>query len=140
MRCDSADASNPGQIGAPIPGVVSTVAVQLNQILKKGDRLKVGIDGMVGRVAATGKMHYAPDVRLDPYYLACEESTLSEVAIPLLVEGKVIGVFSASHSEVDAFPPQQLQLLHALCEHIAVALQNCRRFRAEQEQRQRMTR
>jgi phosphoserine phosphatase RsbU/P len=106
----------------------------------KGDRLKVGIDGMVGRVAATGKMHYAPDVRLDPYYLACEESTLSEVAIPLIVDGKIVGVFSASHSELDAFPPHQLRLLHALCEHIAVALQNCKRFRAEQEQRQRMTR
>ena len=106
----------------------------------KGDRLRVGLDGMVGRVASTGKMHYAPDVRLDPYYLACEESTLSEVAIPLMVEGKVVGVFSASHSEVDAFPPHQLQLLHALCEHIAIALQNCKRFRAEQEQRQRMSR
>jgi sigma-B regulation protein RsbU (phosphoserine phosphatase) len=56
------------------------------------------------------------------------------------VDCKVVGVFSASHSEVDAFPPQQLQLLHALCEHIAIALQNCKRFRAEQEQRQRMTR
>lgn len=33
-----------------------------------------------------------------------------------------------------------MQLLHALCEHIAIALHNCRRFRAEQEQRQRMTR
>lgn len=104
----------------------------------KGDRLKVGIDGMVGRVASTGKMHYAPDVRLDPYYLACEESTLSEVAIPLIVDGRVVGVFSASHSDLDAFPPQQLHLLHALCEHIAIALQNCKRFRAEQEQRQRM--
>ena len=31
----------PGQIGAPIPGVVSTVAVELNQKLKKGDRLLV---------------------------------------------------------------------------------------------------
>lgn len=104
----------------------------------KGDRLKVGIDGMVGRVASTGKMHYAPDVRLDPYYLACEESTLSEAAIPLIVDGRVVGVFSASHSDLDAFPPQQLHLLHALCEHIAIALQNCKRFRAEQEQRQRM--
>jgi pyruvate carboxylase len=36
-----ADPGNPGQIGAPIPGVVSTVAVQLNQHLKKGDRLLV---------------------------------------------------------------------------------------------------
>jgi len=106
----------------------------------KGDRLKVGIDGMVGRVAVTRKMHYAPDVRVDPYYLACEESTLSEVAIPLIVDGRVVGVFSASHSELDAFPPQQLHLLHALCEHIAVALHNCKRFRAEQERHQRMTR
>jgi pyruvate carboxylase len=36
-----ADPSQPGQIGAPIPGVVSTVAVTLNQKLKKGDRLLV---------------------------------------------------------------------------------------------------
>jgi pyruvate carboxylase len=36
-----ADPSQPGQIGAPIPGVVSTVAVELNQKLKKGDRLLV---------------------------------------------------------------------------------------------------
>jgi pyruvate carboxylase len=36
-----ADPSQPGQIGAPIPGVVSTVAVQLNQHVKKGDRLLV---------------------------------------------------------------------------------------------------
>ena len=33
--------TTPGQIGAPIPGVVSTVAVELNQKLKKGDRLLV---------------------------------------------------------------------------------------------------
>src|ERR1017187_10238120 len=36
-----ADPTQPGQIGAPIPGVVSTVAVELNQKLKKGDRLLV---------------------------------------------------------------------------------------------------
>jgi pyruvate carboxylase len=36
-----ADPGKPGNIGAPIPGVVSTVAVELNQTLKKGDRLLV---------------------------------------------------------------------------------------------------
>ncbi len=36
-----ADPSQPGQIGAPIPGVVSTVAVELGQKIKKGDRLLV---------------------------------------------------------------------------------------------------
>jgi len=53
----------------------------------KGDRKKIGKEGMVGHVAGTGRMHYAPDVRKDPYYIACEESTLSEVAIPLQVDG-----------------------------------------------------
>ena len=36
-----ADPKQPGQIGAPIPGVVSTIHVQLNQTVKKGDRLLV---------------------------------------------------------------------------------------------------
>ncbi len=36
-----ADPNVPGQIGAPIPGVVSTVAVELNQKIEKGDRLLV---------------------------------------------------------------------------------------------------
>jgi len=36
-----ADPARPGEIGAPIPGVVSTVAVELNQPVAKGDRLLV---------------------------------------------------------------------------------------------------
>jgi sigma-B regulation protein RsbU (phosphoserine phosphatase) len=106
----------------------------------KGHRLKVGKEGMVGHAAFTGQMHYAPDVRIDPYYIACEESTLSEVAIPLLVDGKLIGVFSASHPELDAFPAEQLRMLQGVGDHIAVALHNARRFQREQQERQRMTR
>jgi pyruvate carboxylase len=36
-----ADPARPGEIGAPIPGVASSVAVELNQVVKKGDRLLV---------------------------------------------------------------------------------------------------
>jgi pyruvate carboxylase len=36
-----ADPKQPGQIGAPIPGVVSTIHVELNQTVNKGDRLLV---------------------------------------------------------------------------------------------------
>ena len=106
----------------------------------KGHRLKVGKEGMVGYVAATGQMRYAPDVRKDEYYLGCEESTLSEVAIPLQVDGKLVGVFTASHPELDAFPREQLRLLQALCSHIAVAVHNARRFQHERKARQRMDR
>jgi phosphoserine phosphatase RsbU/P len=105
----------------------------------KGSRLKVGKEGMVGYVAATGQMRYAPDVRKDPYYIACEEAALSEVAIPLLVDGRLVGVFAASHHELDAFTREHLRWLQGLCEHVAVAVHNARRFQHERHQRQKMS-
>jgi len=106
----------------------------------RGHRLKVGTEGMVGYVAATRKLRYAPDVSVDPYYMACEEGTRSEVAIPLHVENHLIGVFTASHCELDAFSPAQIRLLQSLCSHVAVAVQNARRFNDERDQRERMSR
>ena len=108
-------------------------------LYEKGHRLKLG-DGMVGHVAATGKMHYAPDVTLDPYYMACEPDTRSEVAIPLQRDGHLVGVFTASHCEINAFCSDQLRLLQGLCDHVAVAVHNARRFGDEREQRERMSR
>ncbi len=105
----------------------------------KGHHLKPGA-GMVGHVAATGQMHYAPDVTRDPYYQACEPDTRSEVAIPLQREGELVGIFTASHCELNAFCPDQLRLMQGLCDHIAVAVHNARRFGDEREQRERMSR
>jgi phosphoserine phosphatase RsbU/P len=106
----------------------------------KGHRLKVGKEGMVGYVAATGQMRYAPDVRLDPYYKACEEHTLSEVAIPLQVDGRLVGVMTASHPDLDAFSADQLRLFQSLCSHIAIAVQNAQLFQQERSQREKMSR
>src|ERR1700688_1333147 len=66
----------------------------------KGLCLKIGKQGMVGYVASTGQMRYAPDVRKDEYYVACEHSTRSEVAIPLHVGECLVGVFTASHPDL----------------------------------------
>lgn len=103
--------------------------------MHKGHRKKIGKEGMVGHAAAIGRMHYAPDVRLDPYYIRCEESTLSEVAIPLLVGKRLVGVFTTSHPELNAFPPHQLRILQALCDHIAVAVDNARLLQVERAER-----
>src|SRR5271154_3692047 len=106
----------------------------------KGHRLKIGKEGMVGYVASTGQMRYAPDVRKDDYYIGCEHDTLSEVVIPLHVGGRLVGVFTASHPELDAFPRQQLRILQSLCDHVAVAVHNARRFQSERAERETMTR
>jgi phosphoserine phosphatase RsbU/P len=106
----------------------------------KGDRLKVGEEGMSGHVAATRRMHYAPDVSVDPYYLACGPTTRSEVAIPLELDNELVGVFTASHHQLDAFCETELRLLQGLCSHVAVAVKNARNFHHEYKQREKMTR
>ena len=107
---------------------------------RKGQLLKIGKDGMVGYVAATGQMRYAPDVSKDPYFIACEPHIRSEVAIPLEVKGEVIGVFTASHRELDAFPLEQIRLLQSLCSHLAVAVENAQLVQRERRERERMSR
>lgn len=101
----------------------------------KGYRKKIGKEGMVGHAAAIGAMYYAPDVSKDPYYLRCEENTKSEVAIPLQVSGRLVGVFTVAHSELDGLSRHQLRILQALCDHVAIAIDNARRFQAERSER-----
>jgi sigma-B regulation protein RsbU (phosphoserine phosphatase) len=107
----------------------------------KGQRLKIGKEGMVGYVASTGQMRYAPDVRKDQYYIHCEDSTLSEVAIPLhSANGGLVGVFTVSHPELNAFPAERLRLLQAFCNQVSAAVHNARRFQRERDQRETMNR
>ena len=109
-------------------------------VYKKGARLKIGQQGLVGHVAATGKSHYARDVRQEPRYIACQLATRSEVTIPLMASGQVIGVLCIDHDETNAFSDDQLQVLQALAGHIAIAVENARLFRLERVQRERMQR
>ena len=101
----------------------------------KGRRLKIGRQGMVGHVAATGEMHYAKDVSVDPYYVACELATRSSVALPLKMRGEVIGVLAVDHRERSAFSAEQLQVFQALVGHITVAIENARMFQRERTEK-----
>jgi len=104
----------------------------------KGDRFRIGKDGMVGHVASTGETHYAPDVRKDPHYSVSEVSTRSEIDIPLKIHGRLIGVFNAQTPRLNGFPASRRQLLEALAGHIATAIENARLFGIEREQKNRM--
>jgi len=106
----------------------------------KGHRLKIGTEGMAGHVAATRQMLYAPDVALDPYYIACEADTRSEVAIPLQVEGELVGVFTASIVSWMLFSTAHLRLLQGLCSQCRGRSAELARFHDERKRREHMTR
>ena len=105
---------------------------------KKGSRLRVGAEGMVGHAAATGTMRYAPDVHRDPYYIGCEHATRSEVTIPLKTAGRVTGVLCVDHDQLNAFSDDEITVLQAIAGHVAIAIENARVFRNEREERKRM--
>jgi phosphoserine phosphatase RsbU/P len=107
---------------------------------KKGDRARIGVRGMVGHVAATGVTRYARDVTIDPYYIACELDTRSEVSVPLMLDGEVIGVLCVDHKQFNAFSEDQISVMEALAGHIAVAIENARLFRNERQERELMQR
>jgi sigma-B regulation protein RsbU (phosphoserine phosphatase) len=93
---------------------------------------------MAPYVAATGAMHYAPDVRVDPYYLRCEPETMSAVYLPLVSCGEVIGVFAIDHSELNGFTEDQLSILQALTGHVTIAIENARLFAEQRVLHQRL--
>jgi sigma-B regulation protein RsbU (phosphoserine phosphatase) len=104
---------------------------------KKGARWPAS-EGLSAQVVATGEAYYAPDVTQELLYKACEPDTRSEVIIPLKAGERVLGVFDASHHEVDAFPRGQIEILKALAGHIAVAIDNAQRIQRERQQVQRL--
>ena len=71
-------------------------------------------EGIVGKVAATGKSKIVDDVSLNPDYVVDDEPRLSEIAVPILVQEQVIGVIDSEHLEKGFFKEEHLLLLETI--------------------------
>ncbi len=85
-----------------------------------------GEKGISVAAARSGKSLYVPDVREDPRYVAVGAANQSELVVPLKVKDRVIGVLNVESTEVDAFTPEDEQLLSTLAAQAAVAIENAR--------------
>src|SRR5271170_1067870 len=85
-------------------------------------------EGITGTAAATGRPVRVSDVQKDPRYLNAVEAVRSELAVPLMVAGKAIGVLDIQSHEVDYFTPEQQSILALLATRIASAIENARLF------------
>jgi len=84
--------------------------------------------GIVGWVAHTGQPYISEDVLRDPYYVPLEEGTRSEIAVPLILEGRVIGVFNVESRRPRAFGERDLRILTALASYATIAIENARLY------------
>jgi len=95
-------------------------------------------EGMVGWVAQHGQEQVAPDVSCNPYYCHTDSlpETRSEVALPLKIGNRVLGVLDVESDQLDDFDETDLLVLRALADNIAVAVRNASLYATEQWRRQ----
>lgn len=89
-------------------------------------RFKIGEDGVVGRVAATGAPMLIDDVSTCDFYISDKTNTRSELAVPMVYGDQVIGVFNVSSERTCAFEESDLRIVTALSNQVAVSLENVR--------------
>ncbi len=90
--------------------------------------------GVVGTVAQTGEPILAADVRDEPRYIGAEESVRSELAVPLVVKGRTIGVLDLGSRQPGFFASEHLTLLEPLSGHLAAAIDGARLYQNLHEQ------
>lgn len=98
--------------------------------------LRVG-EGISGGIAATGEPRYLPDITISAAVPATRRrsNTSSGVrswyGVPLVAEGRIIGVLQIDSTEVDAFPDEDRLLLLSFASVVASAVQTARLFAEE---------
>jgi sigma-B regulation protein RsbU (phosphoserine phosphatase) len=93
--------------------------------------------GIVGNAAMSKEAILAPDVTKDPRYIGLNPETRSELAVPLIYKGNVIGVIDLEHTRRGYFTEDHKRTLTTLAAQIAIAIENARLYEqiARQEQR-----
>src|SRR6184192_1207322 len=85
-------------------------------------------EGIVGAAATLREPVLAPDVTQDPRYLLVNPETRSELAIPMLHKGRILGVLDLESPQLNAFTQDHVQTLSILAANMAVSLENARLY------------
>ncbi len=90
-------------------------------------RIKVG-EGIVGRAAQLRRSVLVNDVKDDPSYIP-SVAMRSDLAVPLLFKGRLIGVIDLEAPQPDFFNDSHVSLLELLASRMALAIENARLYR-----------
>src|SRR5258708_17298222 len=90
-------------------------------------RIPLG-QGITGTAAATGHSVRVSDTSRDSRYINAIDSVRSELAVPLMSQGKCVGVLDIQSRHLDYFTRDQQNILTLLASRLAVAIENARLF------------
>jgi sigma-B regulation protein RsbU (phosphoserine phosphatase) len=95
-------------------------------------------EGLVGYAALHCEAVLVPDVSKDPRYIKVLEAVKSELAVPLMLKDRCIGVFDLESPELDAFSKRDVEILTLLAGQAAVAIENARLYKEVSENEARL--
>jgi sigma-B regulation protein RsbU (phosphoserine phosphatase) len=97
-------------------------------------------EGLIGRAATSRQPVSVPDVTRDAGYIMVNPETRSELAIPMIYKGNVIGVLDLESPQANYFTSDHMQTLSILAAQLAVSLENARLYEQVASQEARMER
>jgi phosphoserine phosphatase RsbU/P len=86
-------------------------------------------EGITGLAAASRQPILVGDVQSDPRYLAALDAVRSELAVPMTVRGRLVGVIDLQSTRLNAYREQDRALLQLIASRVAVSIDNARLYR-----------
>jgi serine phosphatase RsbU (regulator of sigma subunit) len=110
----------------PNDGTINKIATKgVENPDDKKIHLKIG-QGVCGRVAESGQGIIISDVDKNDDYIAFRPQTKSEMAVPLIADHTVIGVFNVENDNADAYTDRDLQLMTGFASMAAVSIERAK--------------
>ena len=107
---------------------------EVGRVLKEQEvRLRIGEEGIVGSVAESGQSLIVNDVSEEAryYFHPALAETRSELAVPIVLGRKIIGVLDVQSEQLNAFDESDQATLETLADVLAVAIENARLYEEE---------
>jgi sigma-B regulation protein RsbU (phosphoserine phosphatase) len=114
-------------------------AVRFGQRFYPGENIPLH-RGLVGVSMDERRLVHVPDVRKDPRYHMFNPEARSEMAVPLIYKGKVIGVLDVEHTRTNYFNEDHERAMTTLSAQIAISIENAQLYQRVAHQEQRLER
>ena len=79
--------------------------------------------GIIGAVIQTGESVIVPDVRRDSRYVAGRVATRSEIAVPIIRDGRPVGALNLESDRLNAFDERDTEVLHFVADAASISIQ-----------------
>jgi signal transduction histidine kinase len=123
------DAQLPGRARYGFPPEMVEALSKIGQVLDRGS--------LAGRTIAEGHAVHIPDVEADAEYTFRDFTRItgarSMLGVPLLRDGRPVGLLSLYRTRVAPFTPRQIDLMATFADQAVIAIENTRLFEIEQQ-------